>query len=202
MLTFVQQLLYFCTAEVIEPNWRAFMTRLNAAEGKADAESDPQDVPGAPKRTVDELMQDHVDFLATCLKECMLTNSKLLRVRLQYSILKYVLFAKIPIQINSKVTGTCILFANYTASLTRYLDAASPASDPDNVDDERVKKLFNILMQYEQHFSRHLKILLDALNYLAATETVGFLGLCARLSMAAEGGPDGRPGPGSGSENF
>jgi len=202
MLTFVQQLLYFCTAEVIEPNWRAFMTRLNAAEGKAEAESDPQDVPGAPKRTVDELMQDHVDFLATCLKECMLTNSKLLRVRLQYSILKYVLFAKIPIQINSKVTGTCILFANYTASLTRYLDAASPASDPDNVDDERVKKLFNILMQYEQHFSRHLKILLDALNYLAATETVGFLGLCARLSMAAEGGPDGRPGPGSGSENF
>jgi len=178
------------------------MTRLNAAEGKAEAESDPQDVPGAPKRTVDELMQDHVDFLATCLKECMLTNSKLLRVRLQYSILKYVLFAKIPIQINSKVTGTCILFANYTASLTRYLDAASPASDPDNVDDERVKKLFNILMQYEQHFSRHLKILLDALNYLAATETVGFLGLCARLSMAAEGGPDGRPGPGSGSENF
>lgn len=105
-------------------------------------------------------------------------------------------------QINSKVTGTCILFANYTASLTRYLDAASPASDPDNVDDERVKKLFSILTQYEQHFSRHLKILLDALNYLAATETVGFLGLCARLSMAAEGGPDGRPGPGSGGESF
>lgn len=105
-------------------------------------------------------------------------------------------------QINSKVTGTCILFANYTASLTRYLDAASPASDPDNVDDERIKKLFSILQQYESHFSRHLKILLDALNYLAATETVGFLGLCARLSMAAEGGPDGRPGPGSGGENF
>lgn len=81
MLTFVQQLLYFCTAEVIEPNWRAFMTRLNAAEGKPDAESDPEAVTNAPRRTVDELMQDHVDFLATCLKECMLTNSKLLRVR-------------------------------------------------------------------------------------------------------------------------
>jgi len=103
-------------------------------------------------------------------------------------------------QINSKVTGTCALFANYTASLTRYLDQAS--GNIESVDDEKLKKLFSILQQYEQHFSRHLKILLDALNYLAATETVGFLGLCARLSMAAEGGPDGRPGPGGGVEGL
>jgi gamma-tubulin complex component 2 len=76
MLCFVQQLLYFCTNEVIEPNWTAFMTRLSEAEA-------PESVAegGKVKRTVDELMQDHVDFLATCLKECMLTNSKLLRVR-------------------------------------------------------------------------------------------------------------------------
>jgi gamma-tubulin complex component 2 len=83
MLVFVQQLLYYCTAEVIEPNWVSLMSRLNPegtedAKGKGVAEDDS----GAPqvKRTVDELMQDHVDFLATCLKECMLTNSKLLRV--------------------------------------------------------------------------------------------------------------------------
>ena len=37
-------------------------------------------------RTVDELMQDHVDFLDTCLKECMLTSDKLLKVRVSYSI--------------------------------------------------------------------------------------------------------------------
>ena len=72
MLVFVQQLLYFCTAEVIEPNWQTLMSKGNAQqEGSESAQ---------PKRTVDELMQDHVDFLATCLKECMLTNSKLLRV--------------------------------------------------------------------------------------------------------------------------
>jgi gamma-tubulin complex component 2 len=82
MLIFVQQLLYFCTSEVIEPNWRAFMSRLHASEDKPEAGPDDEPTtPGAPKRTVDELMQDHVDFLATCLKECMLTNSKLLRVR-------------------------------------------------------------------------------------------------------------------------
>lgn len=77
MLVFVQQLTYFCTAEVIEPNWQNLMTRVNGNDddGK-DARAGPQQV----NRTVDELMQDHVDFLDTCLKECMLTNSKLLRV--------------------------------------------------------------------------------------------------------------------------
>lgn len=73
MLVFVQQLIYYCTAEVIEPNWVSLMARLNSQDGNANED-------GGVKRTVDELMQDHVDFLATCLKECMLTNSKLLRV--------------------------------------------------------------------------------------------------------------------------
>jgi gamma-tubulin complex component 2 len=83
MLVFVQQLLYYCTAEVIEPNWVSLMSRLKE-EGKEDIKGKGRTTEdnGSPqvKRTVDELMQDHVDFLATCLKECMLTNSKLLRV--------------------------------------------------------------------------------------------------------------------------
>lgn len=82
MLCFVQQLLYFCTSEVIEPNWMAFMSRLSHSEDQEDDKSASADEGAVTvKRTVDELMQDHVDFLATCLKECMLTNSKLLRVR-------------------------------------------------------------------------------------------------------------------------
>ena len=76
MLVFVQQLLYFCTAEVIEPNWTRFMSRLSTTDETLEKR------PGGFMRTVDELMQDHVDFLDTCLKECMLTNSKLLRVSL------------------------------------------------------------------------------------------------------------------------
>ena len=77
MLCFVQSLLYFCTSEVIEPNWLSFMSRLSSAE---DDKTDGDEAAPKVKRTVDELMQDHVDFLATCLKGCMLTNSKLLRV--------------------------------------------------------------------------------------------------------------------------
>lgn len=73
MIVFVQQLLYFCTLEVIEPNWQSLMSSLKAKDGSLDGS-------GKPDRTVDELMQDHVDFLDTCLKGCMLTNGKLIRV--------------------------------------------------------------------------------------------------------------------------
>ena len=79
MLIFVQQLIYYSTSEVIEPNWQGLMSRLKSG-GMAEDASNSQQSPTA-NRTVDELMQDHVDFLATCLKECMLTNSKLLKVR-------------------------------------------------------------------------------------------------------------------------
>lgn len=92
------------------------------------------------------------------------------------------------------------MFANYTSSLSRHLAGADPdpkASSSAQSDPAKLDKLFSILSQYEDHFSRHLKILLDALNYLAATETVVFLGLCARLSMANEGGSNGNAGPGS-----
>lgn len=180
MLVFVQQLLYYCTAEVIEPNWVSLMSRLNNQDSNANED-------GGVKRTVDELMQDHVDFLATCLKECMLTNSKLLRI-------------------NNKITSTCQMFATFTQSLSRYLITG----DPDLVtlanaaaskqlsnasrsgayvyDPQRVDKMFDMLGKYEENFARHLKILLDTLNYLAATETVVFLSLCARLQSAGEGG--------------
>ena len=203
MLCFVQQLLYFCTSEVIEPNWRGFMGRLeqtketeraisSADKTIAGAEKEDDETPAA-KRTVDELMQDHVDFLATCLKECMLTNAKLLRVSPVFHC--PITHANVKLQINSKVMSTCSLFANYTSSLSRYLYSADPDATSSSYDPQKLDKLFSILQQYEDHFSRHLKILLDALNYLAATETVVFLGLCARLSMANEGGANSGMGP-------
>ncbi|KAF2726940.1 spindle pole body component 97 [Polyplosphaeria fusca] len=194
MLVFVQQLLYYCTAEVIEPNWVLLMSRLKE-ESKEDTKGKTKatDDGTAPqvKRTVDELMQEHVDFLATCLKECMLTNSKLLRI-------------------NNKIMSTCAMFATFTASLSRYLIMADPELSAAAIstaaslpalshrhsksasqlafDPTRVDKMFDLLQKYEDNFARHLKILLDTLNYLAATETVVFLSLCARLQSAGEGG--------------
>ncbi|OAA47723.1 Spc97 / Spc98 family protein [Metarhizium rileyi] len=169
MLVFVQQLLYFCTAEVIEPNWTKFMSRLSTKDG------DPTK-PSGPTRTVDELMQDHI---------------------------------------HSKLMQTCTIFAAYTNWLTRELEKSDPdlsgttkpktmTSDqwrrfqaakassrpqPDSQSDaeSRVNNLSEIIKKWEANFSRHLQILLDALNHYAATETVVLLSLCARLSTANQG---------------
>jgi gamma-tubulin complex component 2 len=91
----------------------------------------------------------------------------------------------------------CGMYASYTQSLSRSLVAADPdlstpgtaSPDPNGVayDPARLEKMSDNLSKYEENFSRHLKILLDVLNYYAATETVRFLGLCARLSAASEG---------------
>jgi len=80
------------------------------------------------------------------------------------------------------------MFANYTAHLSRYLAAAEAESAESSTANNKLDTLIDHLNKYELNFSRHLKILLDALNYLAATETVVFLSLCARLSMAGDGG--------------
>ena len=234
MLVFVQQLTYFCTAEVIEPNWQKLMARVNGNtdDGK-DARAGPQQV----NRTVDELMQDHVDFLDTCLKECMLTNSKLLRVSTNpmpnslcfkcSKCSKHSSYPKSPkspkspstsqpptnpppFQIHSKLTSVCQLFATYTATLSRTLFSAdadlagSKAAEayllsqstskhpvPDALktfDPSRLAKMEDTMQKYEDNFNRHLRILLDALDYYAATETVALSRLCAQLSTAGERG--------------
>ena len=93
---------------------------------------------------------------------------------------------------------TCTHFANYTAPFSRYLAQSDPAlsitlntpgaskstsaSAATAFDPSKLEKLEDLLQKFEDNFSRHLKILLDTLNYLAATETVVFLSLCARLS--------------------
>ncbi|PHH54127.1 Gamma-tubulin complex component 2 [Ceratocystis fimbriata CBS 114723] len=200
MLVFVQQLRYFCTTEIIEPNWQKFMARLD----RSDASS--------TMRTVDEVIGDHIDFLDSCLKECMLTNGKLLRI-------------------HSKLMQTCTFFASPSTLtwITREIEKSDPdllpgAARPPSIStrqwsayqatkasrpaelaqpsssssstaasnqyasiDARVDNLFDLLSKWELNFSKHLQILLDALNHYAARETVVLLSLCARLSIANNG---------------
>ncbi|KKY21537.1 putative spindle pole body component [Phaeomoniella chlamydospora] len=216
MLVFVQQMLFFATAEVIEPNWQKLMAKVDEAEqpaleSGASLPSQPQTsnpfgpnptntkptptpnpqthtTPNRPlkmKRTVDELMQDHLDMLDSCMKDLGLTQGKLLRI-------------------HSKLMTGCSMFATYTSNLSRNLytadpDLASSSSSPENTNNRttaspntaaaadtnpRIIKLEETLKRYEDHFNRHLRILIDSLNYYAATETVVLLGLCARLTAA------------------
>lgn len=83
-------------------------------------------------------------------------------------------------------------WARYQAEKTqRHGDSAgsnaAPATLTDAARAEKLERMFEIIKKYEDNFSRHLQILLDALNHYAATETVVLLGLCARLSTANQG---------------
>ncbi|CAD6444265.1 acf43848-decc-46af-84fa-7d74dbf699cd [Sclerotinia trifoliorum] len=189
MLVFVQQLLNFCTSEVIEPNWQVLMAKL---------ESNGLDGSELAVKTVDELMQDHVKLLDTCLKERMLTNSKLLRR-------------------HSKLIQTCTHFASFTGRLSKELGKLDPdlpgpkrpaamcklqwerfqieksRSTPDHhrssaADESPLfDKMRDLMDKSEYSFGKGLQSFIDALNHFAATETVVFLGICARLSTVNQG---------------
>lgn len=93
--------------------------------------------------------------------------------------------------------NTCTHFAKYTSTFSRHLAAADTGSESQGSssaaehqsDSAKLSRLIDDLDKFEASFSKHLKSLLGSLNYLAATETVVFLGLCARLSNKGDGGP-------------
>ncbi|KAF9910919.1 hypothetical protein EC991_005093 [Linnemannia zychae] len=150
MLTFVQQLAYYVCSEVLEPNWRDLASKL------------------AKVSTVDQVLQIHSDFLDTCLNQCMLTNSKLLRIY-------------------SKLMSTCIKFASYTDRFTRalmamenQLDAETAVMAPAN-QIQLMEQAMKRLNELEDGFVYHIKLLIDALNFYSATETVQYLCLVVRL---------------------
>ncbi|KAF9333918.1 hypothetical protein BG006_002986 [Podila minutissima] len=150
MLTFVQQFAYYVCSEVLEPNWRELASKL------------------AKVSTVDQVLQIHSDFLDTCLNECMLTNSKLLRIY-------------------QKLMSTCIKFTNYTDKFTRALLAMETQLDPEKAvmapanQVQLIEQAIRRLNEFEDGFIYHLKLLIEALNFYSATESVQFLCLVVRL---------------------
>ncbi|KAJ7915528.1 Spc98 family-domain-containing protein [Mycena leptocephala] len=143
MLSFVQQILAFATFEVLEPNWRAL-------EGKL-----------AKVTTVDQLLRDHVDFLDTCLKECMLTSSKLLRAY-------------------SRLIVTCSTFALYTSSFTKSANQAITASETAD-GDQAMAKRWDFLGKFETNFN-HWFVYLNCVQFYASSENVSLLPLVVRLN--------------------
>ncbi|KAH9942681.1 Spc98 family-domain-containing protein [Amylocystis lapponica] len=146
MLAFVQQILAFATFEVLEPNWRKLEDKL--AGGKVE--------------TVDQLLRDHVDFLDTCLKECMLTSSKLLKAY-------------------SRLIVTCSTFALYTASFTKSANQALAAADTPDCDTAMAKR-WDFLGKFETNFNHWFKVHLDCVQFYASSENVSLLPLVVRLN--------------------
>ncbi|EJD47788.1 Spc97/Spc98 [Auricularia subglabra TFB-10046 SS5] len=140
MLAFVQQILAFATSEVLEPHWRALERKLEKVT------------------TVDQLLRDHVDFLDTCLKECMLTSSKLLRAY-------------------SRLVVTCSTFAVYTASFTK--SATQALTEPEVTP---MEKRWEFLSKFETNFNHWLKVFIDCVSFYSSTDNIQLLALVVRLN--------------------
>ncbi|KAH0579055.1 hypothetical protein H2248_003213 [Termitomyces sp. 'cryptogamus'] len=144
MLSFVQQILAFTTFEVLEPNWRALEVKLEKVT------------------TVDQLLRDHVDFLDTCLKECMLTSSKLLKAY-------------------SRLIITCSTFALYAAPFSKSANQAIAAFETPEGDVGMTKRL-DILSKFETNFNHWFQVHLDCVQFYASSENVSLLPLVVRLN--------------------
>jgi gamma-tubulin complex component 2 len=88
-------------------------------------------------------------------------------------------------QATKATTATTTTSSSSTSSSSARNSSASASAAADA--EARISNLFEIIRKWENNFSRHLQILLDALNHYAATETVVLLSLCARLSTANQG---------------
>ncbi|KAK4052757.1 gamma tubulin complex Spc97/GCP2 subunit Alp4 [Microbotryomycetes sp. JL201] len=147
MFAFIQQMYGFAVSGVLELNWTALEAKLEKVE------------------TVDQLLRDHVDFLDTCLKECLLTNEKLLTL-------------------HGKLLQVCTLFASYTAHFTKVIAATQAQAEAAGQDWSKVQftKQWEFLDKFEANFNHHNKTNLDRLTYHASRENAQLLPLVVRLS--------------------
>ncbi|KAF9074733.1 gamma-tubulin complex, DGRIP84/SPC97 component [Rhodocollybia butyracea] len=145
MLAFVQQILSFATFEVLEPNWRALEVKL------------------AKVTTVDQLLRDHLDFLDTCLKECMLTSAKLLKAY-------------------NKLIVTCATFAMYAAPYTKSANQAMAETEMP----EGQRRRWEYQMKFEKNFDHWFKVFLDCVQFYASSENGSLLPLVVRLSSISK----------------
>ena len=83
---------------------------------------------------------------------------------------------------------TCTMFATHTTGLGRSLQATDPGGEDSPLDQTKLEKLDLVVSKYEDNFSHHLKVLVDALNYYAATESVALLGLVSNLDWNRDWG--------------
>ncbi|CAH1251170.1 TUBGCP2 [Branchiostoma lanceolatum] len=156
MLHFVQNYGYYMMFEVLEPNWHILEQNLKSVSN------------------VDDVLHHHMDFLDKCLKDCMLTNTELLKIV-------------------SKLMVVCITFCNCIQRLTRTfladeeLQLTAPAgkgkvTEADlrktrtKVVSEHVDELVSsdsfedTITNFDRNFSSLLLSLLDRLSHFSSSD--------------------------------
>ncbi|ESO07657.1 hypothetical protein HELRODRAFT_170184 [Helobdella robusta] len=88
MLNFVQNFEYYVMFEVVEPQWQIFEANM------------------AKVSNIDEVLLHHTDLLSNCLKDCMLTDSDLLKTL-------------------HKLMMICVTFCNFMQRLSANLDSSN-----------------------------------------------------------------------------
>ncbi|XP_046395622.1 gamma-tubulin complex component 2-like isoform X2 [Ischnura elegans] len=120
MLNCVQNLEYYMMFEVIEPNWHEFLGNMEKVNN------------------VDDVLLCHSNFLDTCLKDCMLTNSVLLSTV-------------------HKLLGVCVKFAEFikvsTPSL-HVLSGRNASTSASTSDSPAVERVVSESDSFEQSISR------------------------------------------------
>ncbi|KAG8991083.1 hypothetical protein FRB94_012869 [Tulasnella sp. JGI-2019a] len=161
MLSYVQQVLAFATGDILEPSWKDLERKLEKF-----LDGDGKSGKGHGKGgTVDQLLRDHWDFLNTCMKGCMLTSTRFLK-----------LFASL--------LHTCCRFAVFNSKLTRTLESALTAlADGDTeLATSPMDKRWDIIGKFEMNFSHNHKSFYDLVQYTALSE-VALLPLVHRLGQ-------------------
>ena len=156
MLVFVQSFQYYMMFEVIEPNWTVLYQNLQSVA------------------TVDDVLACHTDFLDACLKDCMLTNSDVLRT----------------------ITELMVVCATYSGCMKRYSNLSDPPvidhNDKSNVLThvilKRTAKLIatdnveQTISNFDREFTKHVLALLEKLTHISTSESEhSMLNLVARL---------------------
>ncbi|CDZ96240.1 Gamma-tubulin complex, DGRIP84/SPC97 component [Phaffia rhodozyma] len=149
MLGFVQNLSAFLSHEVLEPNWRNLEEKLSKVT------------------TVDQMLNDHVDFLDTCLKESGLTKAELIAV-----------IAKIIALIQNFCHHAKVL-SSYARNAMDAIDRAS--SSEILINDEKSQERSDLLEKYERNFSHQISVHIDRMTYHAGSDNTALDPLVARL---------------------
>jgi gamma-tubulin complex component 2 len=147
MLHFIQQVVYFMFFDVIDPRWRSMEVVVREA------------------KTVESLLERHDDFLDTCLKECMLTNPKL-------------------IAILSSLITTCHLFITVSGIIVNDISGEPLTLEAESfLNDSEPKEYVEHLKGLEKSFLLQIHSLMECIQVLGVAETARLSSLVSQLDF-------------------
>ncbi|KAH8090462.1 putative gamma-tubulin complex component 2 [Filobasidium floriforme] len=144
MMQWVQHMLAYVTGDVLETRWKKLEDKLSKVS------------------TIDQLLRDHVEYLDTCLKECTLTEGKLISGTL-------------------KIVDIISGFITHHTFFTKILNLFN--ADPSEESTEgRIAQRWALFNQFDRHFRHFSSAHLDIVTFMASSEQPALLALVVRLT--------------------